>query len=395
MEFKEIFNPLKKCLGDGHDRPYFFRDLMAMITTVTEEEWGTEVDPNTKRIKDNTILNFIKRGLSKTFAQSIVNRLTPDILMERINERPLATREALARELSLYDESLDAENVAERVAAIMVRIITKSAGLLSEEEIEAKKTVVKSSAKKTKTNVSLDEADEIVARAFLISHEQEKELIPLCQIAFCYSPEHKHCRSMYTEFILLPPKIQRYILKACDAELLADMKSLFLEEALERFCADLEEYQLSTRRYLYMFNQYLYRAFDYYSDLDISNYDIYSFTNHIKSGTEIFKNADHSSIDKYIDDYLWMKENNIESDALPPMDYLWLEKDFGSCEEAELTFWLCRFVIDSCNNLYYRVKSCEFEMVYINDRYAETQEDLYYCALNSLYNLYMCHSSQE
>lgn len=90
-----------------------------------------------------------------------------------------------------------------------------------------------------------------------------------------------------------------------------------------------------------------------------------------------------------------MKENNIESDALPPMDYLWLEKDFGSCEEAELTFWLCRFVIDSCNNLYYRVKSCEFEMVNINDRYAETQEDLYYCALNSLYNLYMCHSSQE
>lgn len=37
----------------------------------------------------------------------------------------------------------------------------------------------------------------------------------------------------------------------------------------------------------------------------------------------------------------------------------------------------------------------ELEMVFINECYAETQEDLYYCALNSLYNLYMYHSSQH
>jgi len=102
MEFKDLFNPLKKCLGDGHNRQYFFRDLMAMITTVSEDEWGTAKDPNTKRTNDNTIFSFIKRGLSFTFAQSIVNRLTPENLTERINSRPDGTREALAKELSIY-----------------------------------------------------------------------------------------------------------------------------------------------------------------------------------------------------------------------------------------------------------------------------------------------------
>lgn len=392
MEFKDLYNPLKKCLGDGHDRPYFFRDLMAMITTVTENEWGTEVDPNTKRTNDNTILNYIKRGLSKTFAQSIVNRLTPENLVERIKDRPQATREALALELSLYEEGLNADNVAERVADMMVRIITKAAGLLSEEEIKAEKTVAKLADKKPKPGKSLDETDEITARTFLISHEKEKELIPLGQIALLYSPEHKHYRSMYTEFILLPKSIRRYILKACDAEQLADANSLFLEEALELFCADLEEYELSSKRYLYMFNQYFYRAFAYYSECDIRQYDTHSFKILYKSGLELFPNSDYSSIDKYIDDYLWMKENSIESDALPPMDYLWIEKNFGSCKEEELTFWLCRFIIDTCNNLYSRIRSCEFEMVCINDRYAETQEDLYYCALDALYNLYLCHT---
>ena len=65
MEFKDLFIPLKKCLGDGNTRQYFFRDLMAMITTVSEEEWGTELDPNTKRTNDNTILNIKKEIPSK------------------------------------------------------------------------------------------------------------------------------------------------------------------------------------------------------------------------------------------------------------------------------------------------------------------------------------------
>lgn len=39
VEFKTLFPIMKKHLADGDDVPYFFRELMAMITTVTEDEW--------------------------------------------------------------------------------------------------------------------------------------------------------------------------------------------------------------------------------------------------------------------------------------------------------------------------------------------------------------------
>ena len=401
MEFKEIFNPLKKCLGDGHNRQYFFRDLMAMITTVSEEEWGTPLDPNTKRTKDNTIFSFIKRGLSQTFAQSIVNRLTPETLIEQINERPLGTREALAKELSVFDGDINADNVGDKAADMLVKIITKSAGLMSDEEIALEKETLESS-KQDKEEVEkgssepvfdtkISESDELLAREFLIDHESEKELIPLCQIALLHSPEHKHVRSMYTEYILQTKIVQRYILKACNAESMINIDSLHLGEAVDYFCKDLEEYGLSSHQYLYMFNQYLYRAFNYYSEYKVTIYDDYSFVKLIKPSLRAFKNIDYSSIDAYIDDYLWLKENNPEVAVVPPMDYLWIAKDFSSCNEEDLTYWLCRFVIAACNNMFHRVKKCDFDYVFVSDQYAETQEDLYYCVVNALYNHYLCH----
>ena len=48
VEFKTLFPILKKYLADDADVPCFFRELMAMVTTVTEEEWGSSKDPSTK-----------------------------------------------------------------------------------------------------------------------------------------------------------------------------------------------------------------------------------------------------------------------------------------------------------------------------------------------------------
>lgn len=36
-------------MADGDDVPYFFREIMAMITTITEEEWGSSKDPMNKK----------------------------------------------------------------------------------------------------------------------------------------------------------------------------------------------------------------------------------------------------------------------------------------------------------------------------------------------------------
>ena len=402
MEFKDIFNPLKACLSDGQNRQYFFRELMAMITTVTEEEWGTKMDPNTKRTNDNTILNYIKRGLSQAFAQSIVNRLTPEILEEHIKEKPVTTRKALARELSIYDEKVNSKNVAKRAPEMLVEIIIISAGLSTEGEIEIKREKTKRTANiKTKSlNVDNDakqektlcEDDRIRVKEFMIRHEKEKELIPLCQIASIHSPEHRHVRSMYTEYILLPKRIQDSILIACEAEEMIGLTSLNIGKAIDFLCEDLKKYELSSERFLRMFDQYLVRAFYYYSDCDIDRFDIYSFPILYKCTIKPFESIRYSSISQYINDYLWMKDNEIDSDAIPPMDFLWHYKNFGKCKEEDLTFWLCRFVIDVCHNLYLRVRTSHIDYIIIDDQYAETQEDLYYCALYYLHILYLCHT---
>lgn len=59
MEFKTLFPILKKYLADDADVPCFFRELMAMVTTVTEEEWGSSKDPSTKT-KDETLRTYAK-----------------------------------------------------------------------------------------------------------------------------------------------------------------------------------------------------------------------------------------------------------------------------------------------------------------------------------------------
>lgn len=115
MEFKTLFSILKKHLADGDDVPYFFRELMAMITTVTEDEWGTGKDPSVK-LSDETIRSYTKRGLPKKLACAIVYRLTPEILAERINERSETSRQLLAEDLKGYDASVDADSVAEAVS---------------------------------------------------------------------------------------------------------------------------------------------------------------------------------------------------------------------------------------------------------------------------------------
>ena len=65
VEFKTLFPIMKKHLADGDDVPYFFRELMAMITTVNEDEWGTGKDPSVK-LSDETIRSYTKSCLLYT-----------------------------------------------------------------------------------------------------------------------------------------------------------------------------------------------------------------------------------------------------------------------------------------------------------------------------------------
>lgn len=134
MEFKTLFSILKNRLSDGDDVPCFFRELMAMITSVTEAEWGTKKDPS-NRVNDETIRTIVKRKLTKAFAKSIIYRLTPDNLIYAIKERPIACRKALAEDLRPYDTTVNANNVGELVAKLIYIIIREAAGLVEPSEL--------------------------------------------------------------------------------------------------------------------------------------------------------------------------------------------------------------------------------------------------------------------
>lgn len=129
-----LFPILKKYLADGDDVPAFFRELMAMITTVSEEEWGTSKDPSTK-LSDETIRSYTKRKLPKKLASTIVYRLTPDRLKKRINKLKQMPRELLAADLNGYDSAVTADNVGEKATQMLVGIIQTSAGLVPQDEL--------------------------------------------------------------------------------------------------------------------------------------------------------------------------------------------------------------------------------------------------------------------
>ena len=139
MEFKEFFSMMKNRISDGADIPYFFKDLIAMITDVAEDEWGTPKDPSTKLSKESTLRSYAKRGLSQKFAQSIVYRLTPEIFIESLNTRPVAVLELLAEDFRPIDATADSGNVAAKLADVFVDIIRKAAGLVQQTELERQK----------------------------------------------------------------------------------------------------------------------------------------------------------------------------------------------------------------------------------------------------------------
>lgn len=130
---------MKKRISDGADVPYFFKDLVAMITDVTEDEWGTPKDPSTKLSKESTLRSYAKRGLSQKFAQSIVYRLKPEMFIASLNTRPVTVRQFLADDFRPYDSTADASNIASKLAEVFIDIIRSAAGLVEPTELEKQK----------------------------------------------------------------------------------------------------------------------------------------------------------------------------------------------------------------------------------------------------------------
>jgi hypothetical protein len=149
LDFKMFCAMLYKRISDDYDVPQFVKDLIVMITSVPEGEWGTKKDPS-ESVSTNTYRNFAKRGISKKVARAICYRLTPEIFIESLNSRPSEVLKLLAQDLRPYDPNVTTANVAEKLADIFVNIIRETAGIIAPDVLEKKKQLQSSSDLKTR-----------------------------------------------------------------------------------------------------------------------------------------------------------------------------------------------------------------------------------------------------
>lgn len=149
MDFKTFYSILFNRISDTLSSGEFVRDLIAMITTVPEEEWGLKKDPS-NRVSLKTYENFAKRGINKTTCKAIVYRLSPENFIESLNTRPKATLELLANDFLPYESTADKDNIASIISDIFIDIIRTTAGLASVDKLEEQKQLQSSSGLKSK-----------------------------------------------------------------------------------------------------------------------------------------------------------------------------------------------------------------------------------------------------
>ena len=238
----------------------------------------------------------------------------------------------------------------------------------------------------------LTEAEELQARRFILTHEKEEMLVPLCQIVYAFNPSHNYKRNMFTEYNLLSGAVRKCILDQVDASKMIDIDELRWQDGLSLFCEDLRKYGLSSERYIHMFTQYFPASLKYASHT-ISGYDEYSLKRILVSKVLLsLPSAGRCNLDSYIDDYLYINDNDIDTEATMPMDYLCETKALRSCPEEAVMYWLCRFIIDACNNLSFRITGKPMH-VDCYDRDAETIEDLFFSAIYALHRHYHFHNN--
>lgn len=149
MNFKTFYSILFNRISDSLSSGEFVRDLIAMITTVPEEEWGLKKDPS-NRVSLKTYENFAKRGINKTTCKAIIYRLSPENFIERLNTRPKATLELLANDFLPYESTANKDNIASIIADIFIDIIKTTAGLTAVDKLKKQKQLQSSSDLKSK-----------------------------------------------------------------------------------------------------------------------------------------------------------------------------------------------------------------------------------------------------
>ena len=239
----------------------------------------------------------------------------------------------------------------------------------------------------------MEERIERDAIAFCMKYEEEKEFIPLCQVAFITNPTKKHAREMYNEFCLCTASTRKRILEKNEIEILDVSGNDWWYKYLGMFEKDYDKYKLGDQRYLYAFGQYFHRLLDYGDE------PIERFLQHvippkvITPSMKAFPNYNHDII-YFIDEYIYYSRFEEHKEKLePPMNFLWREfrlSDPAACSEFMLASVLALFIIGTCLKIPLQDVSDKdfFAFSAPGVHELETAEDLFYDTILMLYENY-------
>ncbi|QEX45892.1 hypothetical protein [Mycoplasmoides gallisepticum] len=256
----------------------------------------------------------------------------------------------------------------------------------------------KSDNKKYKADV------EYQARKFIIDHGNNDILyLPYCVIASGVNRHHKHIRQIYNDFNALPNDVQKEVLKQAGSDYQLIESSDWIDEGIKEIIDFAEKYDFGDT-FLYERAKYFHKAFSDHSSALASKYNEPEFLfedilGWYSSGTisKIFLQTNKLDFFTYLESYyqafvLNDKRLN-KSDAIKPLDYLNVIKNFHDCDGEEFYFWIIEIVRelsilvlrtrhdDSLNNIDINGEISR------GDADPETFEDKYYEALMHLYTL--------
>jgi len=236
-----------------------------------------------------------------------------------------------------------------------------------------------------------DEKIEQQATAFCIEHDEEKSLIPLCQIAKITNQTHKHKRNMYNEYCASTKSVQNRVLEMKNVDFIIDEKEdLWWSKYLGKFEDDYSKYQLGTEDIKYIFVQYFYKLFEY-ADKSISKYTEPIFPVKVKTAVSKMAPDFKHDVRGLIGEYIFYSKMDEYRDVLErPMNYMWNYLNFGNCSEYDLCVYIALFIIGTCyeipnedlgKGLFVYEAPSIFEI--------DTAEDLFYLTLLILYETYV------
>ena len=223
------------------------------------------------------------------------------------------------------------------------------------------------------------------AKSFCRRYEDSIELLPLCQIANIVNPTHNHVNKMYDEYCACSDALKKQIMKEKDWPIIHAEDKYTLYALLSRFADDIEKMELASKDKTYMFSQYVVKSL-YYGELEPMDNNPTFFP---IAPCKIMPNRKTSFLSQFIGDYLYYKDKNMGISLPVPLDWMFVNLNFESCDEKDLIFWLNLFITSSCYDVQAHFKYENIESLSIpNIGDTKTIEDLFFLSLLMLFVTY-------